>query len=89
MFKVKNCLLPVSCMDIVTITNTNRTYETRKMSYFKISGCRTGIRENNVSIRGPKLWELLEWRIQNASSLFIFKKCFVASCIKSYAQCQI
>lgn len=73
MYKVKNHLLPLSCMRYVTVADPVRSYYTRKVYYFNLVGFRTVVRENSVSVRGPKLWDSIPMEIQNAPNLGSFK----------------
>jgi hypothetical protein len=74
MYRVKNHLLPLSCMRHVTVTDFVRPYHIRKVNYFLNMGCRTAIRENSINVRGPKLWNSLSFEIQNCSSLSVLKR---------------
>ena len=74
MFKVKHGLLPAACTHYVTVADTNNFYDTRKKSFFKCNKFRTSIRENSLSVRGPKQWNLLPVCIQNSCSLGTLKK---------------
>ena len=68
MFKIKYHLLPLSCMQYVTVSDSQRLHDTRKKSYFVIEGCRTVVREKSLNVFGPKLWDSLPRNIQDAHS---------------------
>ena len=74
MCRLKNNQLPLSCMNYITITNPDRPYSTRHFHFFITSRFRTIIRQNSVSIRGPKLWDSFPIDIQNSSSLHLLRK---------------
>ena len=74
MYKMKHHLLPLSCLQYVTVMDTQRSYITRQSGYFNMIGCRTVMRENSVSVQGPRLWNSLPKYIQDVSSIAIFKR---------------
>ena len=84
MFKVKHCLLPVSCLRYVTVADSKRYYETRNVHFFSMVGFRTVIRENGISIRGPRVWDSLTKEIQESNSLFSFKRALLKHLVASY-----
>ena len=84
MFKVKYHLLPLSCMRYITVVNTQRSYITRQSTYFNMVGYRTVMRENSLSIQGPRLWNLLPKFIQDVCSLAVFKHEIVIFFINAY-----
>ena len=73
MFKMKCHLLPLSCLQYVTVVNTQRSYITRQSNYFSMVGYRTVLRENSISIQGPRLWNSLPKSIQDIHNIAIFK----------------
>jgi len=74
MFKIKNTIVPSSCLRYVTVSDSNRSHDTRKKSYFCMIGCRTVIREHSINIYGPKLWDTLPVAIQDAVCLGTLKR---------------
>ena len=54
MFKFKHSLLPAPCMHYCKLNSSS--YGLCKINYFFIPPCRTKIREQSISIAGPKLW---------------------------------
>ena len=84
MFKIKFGLLPASCMHYVIINDINNVHYTRKKSFFKLMKFRTNLRELSISIRGPKLWNMLPEVIQNACSVCVFKKTLTIHYINLY-----
>ena len=74
MFKIKHTIVPSSCLHYVTVSDSNRSHDTRKKSYFCIIGCRTVIREHSINIYGPKLWDTLPVSIQEAVCLGSLKR---------------
>src|ERR1043165_9956826 len=64
MFKIKHCLLPVSCLRYVTVADSKRFHVTRNVHFFSMAGCRTVIREHSISICGPRVWDSLTKEIQ-------------------------
>ena len=85
MFKIKHCLLPVSCLRYVTVADSKRFHLTRNVPFFSMAGCRTVIREHSVSICGPRVWDSLTKEIQESKSLASFKRAFVKQVVASYA----
>ena len=84
MFKIKYHLLPLTCMRYITVMNTQRSYATRLSSYFNIVGYRTVMRENSVSVQGPKVWNSLPKSMQNVYSVAIFKRELITFFINAY-----
>ena len=86
MFKVKNNLLPIICNNYVTVASmASQVYVTRHHSFFNILGCRTGLREKSLKIRGPKIWNRLPVLIQNLCSFLTFKRELFSLYINSYS----
>ena len=84
MFKVKHHLLPLSCMRYITVVNSQRSYITRQSAYFNMVGCRTVMRENSISVQGPRVWNSLPKLIQDVYSIAIFKHELVIFFINAY-----
>jgi len=84
MFKVKHCLLPASCMSYVTVSNSFRLHDTRRIPSFNVERFRTIIRECSISIRGPRLWDLVPKKIQESITLYVLKKQLFAFYVHSY-----
>jgi len=61
-------------MNYVKFADPKRTHETRQQNLFNIPRFRTNIRQDSISVRGPKLWESLPTKVQTSSSLYLFKK---------------
>jgi hypothetical protein len=78
MFRLKNNMLPISCIKLVTLPLTKCTYETRTRHYFKIENYRTCIRELSIAVRGPKLWDSLPNYIKNLCTIGTFKMSLTA-----------
>jgi Reverse transcriptase (RNA-dependent DNA polymerase) len=74
LFKFKYKVLPVSCMSYISIASDVHVHYTRKVSYFKPVFGRTKVRQNSISVRGPKLWDSLSPDIQNACNIGVFKR---------------
>ena len=74
MFKIKHTIVPSSCLRFVTVSDSNRSHDTRKKTYFCMIGCRTVIREHSMNIYGPKLWDTLPVAIQDAVCLGSLKR---------------
>ena len=75
-------------MHYVTVSNAQRYYETRKKSYFNSESCRTGTRENSISVRGPRLWDTLPIEIQNSPTVGLLKRSLIILYINSYNSVQ-
>ena len=73
MYKIKHHLLPSCCLRYVTVTEPQRSHNTRKFGYFTIVGCRTVIRENSIGVQGPRICNSLPKDIQDLSSLVLLK----------------
>ena len=84
MFKIKYHLLPLSCMQYVTVSDSQRLHDTRKKSYFVIEGCRTVVREKSLNVFGPKLWDSLPRDIQDAHSIGFLKRLMLEFVCNSY-----
>ena len=84
MFRYKHHHLPISCMRYVTVAVSHRFHDTRKAFYFIMEGFRTVIRENSVSIRGPRLLDSLTREIQDSPSIGQFKHQLINMFIDSY-----
>jgi len=84
MFKAKFHLLPSSCMQFVTVSDTQRLHDTRNQSYFVIERCRTVVRENSVNVFGPKLWFSLPSDIQDVTSISLLKRLLLKFLCNAY-----
>ena len=84
MFCIKNKLLPNSCLNLFKSSNQLRSHNTRHVSYFASVQFRTGIRENCIVVRGPKLWDRIPLSIQNSLSISAFKKDMFSEYISKY-----
>jgi hypothetical protein len=84
MFKVKHCLLPLTCMGYVTVSESKRSHDTRKSSYFVIEGCRTAIREKSLNIFGPRLWDSLPDQIKDSVNLGSLKRSLMDFFVSKY-----
>jgi hypothetical protein len=58
MFKCQHSLLPVSCLHYCRV-NLHHPYYMRQTHYFVTPAFRTVIREQSISIQGPKIWDSL------------------------------
>ena len=72
MYKCKNKLLPNCCLQYCPIS-LNHPYSMRCIHYFLQSPYRTNIREQSVSILGPRIWDSISVDLQNSASLLSFK----------------
>ena len=73
MFKFKHSLLPAPCMYYCKLNSSS--YGLRKINYFFIPPCRTKIREQSISIAGPRLWGSLPVYLQDSNNLMMsFKR---------------
>ena len=73
MFKVKNKLLPLSCLQYFKI-NDNRNYVTRNSNFFLHPPFRTDIRQQCIVVSGPRLWDSLKSNLQCDASISMLKK---------------
>ena len=69
MFKFKHSLLPAPCMHYCKFNSSS--YGLRKINYFIIPPCRTKIREQSISIAGPRLWGSLPISFQDSNNLMM------------------
>ena len=74
MFKFKHHLLPDCCSHYIVLSDGNRPYAFRKKLDFKAVTCRSQMRQNFISISGPRLWKTLPSTLIALASLFSFKK---------------
>ena len=84
MFKTKHHLLPSSCMRYVTVSDSKRSHDTRKIPYFVFHGCRTVIRENSINIFGPRLWDSFPVEIKDAVNLSLLRRTLLEFFCSSY-----
>ena len=73
MFKHRNALLPVSCMHYCT-TYVRNPYNMRSNHDFVSPPYRTHLREQSISVSGPRLWESLPIALRLCESLNVFKR---------------
>ena len=73
MFKCKHKLLPDCCLQYCPI-NINKPYHTRCSYYFTAPAFRTNIREQSISVLGPRLWNTLPSDLINSNNLSHFKR---------------
>ena len=71
-FKFLQKLLPASCTNYLKI-NSVLPYSMRKTDFFHVPACRTIIRENCISVSGPKHFNSLPAKLQNCCSISSFK----------------
>ena len=72
MYKLKNNLLPHSCMRY-HIQSLDTIHDTRKKSYFMIQSYRTDVRKKSIGIAGPIYWSEIPLAMQNAVCFPAFK----------------
>jgi len=77
MYDVKHHHLPSSCMRYVIVSDPFRFHFTRNFQFFGLPKFRTVIRENSISIRGPRLWNALPVYIKDSVSPVGLKKSLV------------
>ena len=73
MYKCKNALLPASCMHYC-ITHVHNPYNMRSNHDFVTPLYRTNIREQSISVLGPKVWESLPIALRVCESFDILKR---------------
>ena len=83
-YKSKLGLLPKSCSNYLIIANRERLHNTRVFSYFVIPKCRTVLRKNCISVRGPTLWNTLPPNLQAASTITEFKRSMITFLFAKY-----
>jgi hypothetical protein len=83
MFKCQHSLLPESCMHYCRI-NLQHPYYMRQTHYFVTPAFRTSIREQCISIQGPKIWDSLPASLVAEPSLIILKHNVSDYLISSY-----
>jgi len=71
MFKCKYNLLPDLC--VIYCPSVNKPYHMRISSYYVIHAFRTNIREQSISVIGPKIWDTLPSNLINTNNLLYFK----------------
>ena len=72
MYKSKHKLLPNCCLHYCPL-NVNHPYGIRSTHYFLLAPFRTNVREQSISIFGPRIWDSLPHDLQNSASLLSFK----------------
>ena len=73
MYKVKNNLSPSFMKTIYSLSRNN--YELRSQTDFKIENIKTvSYGSENISYRGPKIWELIPQDTKNSKNLLEFKR---------------
>ena len=72
MYRIKNLLLPSSCLHLVTVAPLNREHATRNQFYFIRSKCHTNMKQHSIGYIGPAIWNSLPVSIQNANSIGVF-----------------
>jgi hypothetical protein len=82
MFKVKHNLLPSCCLNYFKLNSVS--YSLRVVNYFAIQSFRTKIREQSISVAGPRVWATISVNIQNSASVASFKRCFSNYVISLY-----
>ena len=75
-------LLPKSCSHFFVISPSIRSHITRFATYFVLSMCRTLIRQNTISIRGPLLWNTVPLNVQSAKTIIEFSNSMYAYLVK-------
>ena len=83
MYKLKNHLLPYSCLKLVNVTKS-RPYCTRLNNYFEYISCHTVIRQNSITFDGPRLWDSLPLLIQNSLNIHLFNRLLKSHLISGY-----
>src|SRR5882757_3811501 len=84
MFRYKNNLLPISCINYVALANIDYIHDTRNKSYFKVAKCRSTIRELSIATREPKLWDSLPDDVKGVSSIELFRLALTNFYVNSY-----
>ena len=74
MYNVKNNLLPQSLQKHVLLSETDRMYNVRTTSFFRIKRFRTTIGEGCIAVRGPRVWDSIPTDIQNSLGVGSFKR---------------
>jgi len=73
MYKCKNLLLPNSCLGYCLINN-RISYDMRNRQDFLTPTFRTNIREQSISVMGPRVWQLIPIVLLHSESLDILKR---------------
>ena len=69
---------------VVTVSDSKRSHDTRKIPYFVFHGCRTVIRENSINIFGPRLWDSFPVEIKDAVNLSLLRRTLLEFFCSSY-----
>ena len=85
MFKFIKNMLPASCNAYFQV-NSNIKYCTRKVNYLCLPSCRTTIRENCVTVSGPKIFNSLPSHLHECPSVTDFKRKLFEYLVSSYSQ---
>ena len=83
MFEIRNSSLPKCCL-LYCSPNLNNYYSMRNVCDFLTPAFRTNIREQSVSVLGPRLWNMLPLDVRSSVSLFCFKKSVRSHLISFY-----
>jgi len=84
MYNIKHHHLPNSCMRYTMVTDPVRIHNTRNFPYFSYPRFHSIIRENCISVRGPRLWNTLSVEIQSALSIASLKRLLIKHYCDSY-----
>ena len=85
MYKVMCRDLPDNLLNYFVLNLQVHHHNTRNSALFHIDCSRTNLRKFSINCTGPKLWNSIPVYIQNAKSLYIFKKSYVAYLVNSYS----
>ena len=81
MFKVKHEQLPASCLNYFKLSSVS--YSLRVVNYFTVQSFRTKVREQSISVAGPRVWATISANKQNSMIVNSFKS-LVAKYLTSY-----
>ena len=83
MFKCQHSLLPESCLYYCRI-NPQQSYNMRQTHYFATQSFHTTIREECISVQGPKVWDSFPVSLLSVTSLALLKRNVSGHIIASY-----
>ena len=85
MFNHFNNALPPSCSKYLPVANPVRTHDTRQLLIYRPAFARSNVRLNSISVRGPKIWNLLPLSITSSLPLSVFKRTLTAHLLSNYS----
>ena len=84
MFKCKYGMLPVSCLQLVSLNEIANRYDLRRENEFTVAKFHTEICKKSISVVGADSWNSLAESMKSIDSISVFKSRLVNSFIEHY-----